>query len=75
MKDLNPEVIGVVNLGHPQAEAGIVVYPLLVHLVHVKGWIGHHEVKLAQALMDILVVGVALPDISGQPMHCQVHLA
>ena len=48
---------------------------LLVHLVHVERWIGHHEVELADAFVQVFVVAVPLPDVAGKGVDGEVHQA
>src|SRR5262249_29149995 len=61
--------------GQAEAVAGIVLQPLLVHLVYVEWWICHAKVELARTFVDVLVVGHALPDVASESVDGEVHLA
>ncbi len=77
VEDLDPEVIGVVHSGQAEGEAGILLKPLFVHPVHIKGRIGHDEVKFAAgggAVVQVFVVCIPLADVAAQAVHGQVHL-
>ncbi len=46
-----------------------------IDLVHIKGWISHDKVCLAQQLMRVFIVGDGFLDVAFETMHCQVHLS
>jgi hypothetical protein len=74
VENLDPQVVGFVGVGGAQGKARILFQAFLVHPADIEGWIGHDKVKLAQALVGILLIGVGLPDIAGQAVNGQVHL-
>jgi hypothetical protein len=68
-----PEVIavadlpGLVHARQPERQATLVfICPHRVYQVHVEGWIGHHEVALADQGVLVLVAGDGLGDLSLQ---------
>jgi len=67
VKKLNPEVVGDVGVGQAQPEARVVLDFFLVDARDVERRIGHHEVELADAVVDILVISVALADVPDNP--------
>src|SRR5262249_55957682 len=74
VEDLDPQIVAVVDLGHAEREArGVVLDTLLIDLVDVEGRIGHDEVELAGAAVQVFVVGVALGVAAGGRVDGQVH--
>ena len=72
---LDPEIVCVVGRWHTEREPLVLADPLLVYAGYIERRIGHHKIKSANALMRVLVVGIVIPDITGQAMHREVHLA
>jgi hypothetical protein len=69
---LDPEVVAVVGSGQG-GEARVVFELSLVDAVDVEWRVGHHEVEAADAVVEVLVVAVALADLAGQPVDGEVH--
>ena len=70
-----PEVVGVGDLlllvdpGKPERQARIPPDLLCVHLVHVEGRIGHHEVALFGELVRVLVVRDGIVARADRPLQ------
>ena len=75
VKNLYPEVIGVIHLGQAKRESRIVLEPVFIHPVNIERRIGKEKVELAGTVVQIFVIGVPLPNVSGQPVDGKVHLA
>jgi len=59
---------------HFQSHA-VVLDLFLVHLVHIERWIGHHEVELAETVVEVFVIAVPQPNVARHGMHGKVHHA
>ena len=75
VENLNPQIVAVVVAGQAERKARVFSQPLLVDLIDVEGRVGHHEIKLPDGVVAILVVGVALADVAAEAVHGQIHLA
>ena len=67
----------LVDARQAERQALVALHLLGVHLVHVEGRIGHHEVALADQFVRVLVVGdrfVAGPDRALQAVHREIDL-
>ena len=76
MEVRNPEVVAVgdllvlVDAGESEGETAVFAYFAGVHLVHVEGGIGHHEIAVAPErlailqTMRVLIVGVGVADVA-----------
>jgi len=74
VKDLNPKVIPIISRRDTKPEPGIIPDPLLIDARDIKRRICHHEIECVRTFVDILVIGVSFPDITGKTMNGQVHL-
>ncbi len=76
----DPDIVAVGDLvflidpRQPERQPRICLDPVGIDLIHIKWWIRHHIVRLADQLMRVLVVGDCLLDITLESMHGQVHL-
>ncbi len=70
---LDPEVVAVVGAGHAEGEAGLAGEFVLFDAVDIEGRVGHDEIELADRFVNVVVVGVAFPDIAGEPVDGEVH--
>ena len=72
---MNPDVVAVVGLGHPEQEPPVAFQLRLVDLVDVERRIRHDVVELTHGLERVFVVGVRLADVTFKTMDGEVHLA
>ncbi len=75
MEELYPDVVAVVGARHTVGEAGLVILQaLFLDRIDIEGGIGHDEVELPGAFVDVVVVGVAFADIPLQAVDGEIHL-
>jgi hypothetical protein len=72
-EQLDPQVVGVVG-ARKIGKAPIVLQLRLVDAIDVERRIRHHEVEPANALVQVLVIAIALADLARQPVDREVHL-
>ena len=53
----------------------VVFQALFVDAINVEGWIRHYEIELADALMDVFVIGNTLSNVATETVYSEVHCA
>ncbi len=69
---LDPEVVAIVGARDAEGIARISGEALLVDLADIEGRVRHHEIEAADGVLQVLVVGIALPDLAAQAVDGEV---
>ena len=82
IKELNPQIIGVVVFGQAKREAPPgtehIFEPIFVDGIHVEGRVGQHEIKRASGLVGVVVVAIGVAAVlylALEPVDGEVHAA